>query len=164
MNNEDELFVYHCMYILDTFNIIPGTNENNEIDINILRKWIQECEEKINDSDYFYYYLAKLFANVPEEDENWPREEICQIIDELDNEILTTEFSLEIFNKNGMILKSVFEGGANEMKLSEKYQNYAINIIHKYPITAKALFDASESFCETAKFEDYMAVNNKWQL
>lgn len=162
LNNEDKLFVDHCMYILDTFNIIPGTNEYNEIDISVLRNWIQECEVKTNESYYLYYYLAKLFANVPEEDENWPQEEICQIIDELDNESLTTEFSVEIFNKNGMILKSVFEGGANEMKLSEKYQNYANNIIHKYPITAKALFDASESFCETAKFEDYMAVNNKW--
>lgn len=162
MNNEDKLFVYHCMYILDTFNIIPGTNEYNEIDINVLRKWIQECEVKTNESYHLYYYLAKLFANTPEENENWPQEEICQIIDELDNEILTTEFSVEIFNKNGMILKSVFEGGTNEMKLSEKYHNYANNIIYKYPITAKALFDASESFCETAKFEDYMAANKKW--
>ena len=162
MNNEDELIVYQCRDILDIFNIIPGTNEYNEIDINVLRNWIQECEVKTNGSYHLYYYLAKLFANFLEKNEIWPPKEICQIIDELDNEILTTEFSVEIFNKNGMYVKNIFEGGNREIKLAEKYNNYANNILHKYPITANALFDASESFYESAKFEDYRAVNNKW--
>jgi len=115
-------------------------------------------------SDYnLYYYLANLFANTPEENENWPKEEICQIIDERDNENLTNEFSVGILNKHGCSVRSVFEGGNREIKLGEKYHNYASNIIEKYPVTAKALIDVSESFYERAKFEDYKAVNNNWR-
>ena len=163
MDNEDEQFAYHCINILDRFNIVPGTNENNEIYINVLRKWIRECEVKTNGAYNLYYYLANLFANIPEENDNWPKEEICQIIDELDNESLTNEFSVGILNKHGCSVRSDFEGGNREIKLGEKYRNYASNIIHKYPITAKALIDASESFYEIAKFEDYKAVNNNWR-
>ena len=66
-------------------------------------------------------------------------------------------------NKQGCSVRSVFEGGKQEIKLGERYHNYASNIIHKYPVTAKALIDASESFYEHAKFEDYQAVNNNWR-
>ena len=163
MDNDDKQFAYHCIYILDRFNIVPGTNENNEIDIKVLRKWIHECEVKTNCAYNLYYYLANLFANTPEENDSWPKEEICQIIDELDNESLTNEFSVGIFNKHGYSVRSVFEGGNREIKLGEKYHNYASNIIHKYPITAKVLIGASESFYEIAKFEDYKAVNNNWR-
>jgi len=45
-NNENQQLASNCIYVLDRFNIIPGTNENNEIDINVLRKWIRECENK----------------------------------------------------------------------------------------------------------------------
>ena len=163
MDNEDNQFAYQCIYVLNRFNIIPGTNENNEIDITVLRKWIRECEVKTNGAYNLYYYLANLFANTPEENDNWPKEEICQIIDELDNEKLTNEFSVGIVNKHGCSVRGVFEGGSREIKLGEKYHNYASNIVHKYPVTAKALIDASESFYESAKFEDYKAVNNNWE-
>ena len=162
-NNDDKRFAYRCRYVLDRFNMVPGTNENDEIDITVLKEWIRECEVKTNGSYNLYYYLANLFANTPEEKDNWPKEEICQIIDELDNESLTKEFSVGIFNKHGWSVKTVFEGGNREIKLGEKYHGYAYNIIHKYPVTAKALIDASESFYEIAKFEDYKAVNNNWQ-
>ena len=163
MDNEDNQFAYQCIYVLNRFNIIPGTNENNEIDITVLRKWIRECEVKTNGAYNLYYYLANLFANTPEENDNWPKEEICQIIDELDNENLTNEFSVGIVNKHGCSVRGVFEGGSREIKLGERYHNYASNIVHKYPVTAKALIDASESFYESAKFEDYKAVNNNWE-
>lgn len=159
----NNLLIIAYIYILDRFNIVPGTNENNEIDIKVLRKWIHECEVKTNCAYNLYYYLANLFANTPEENDSWPKEEICQIIDELDNESLTNEFSVGIFNKHGYSVRSVFEGGNREIKLGEKYHNYASNIIHKYPITAKVLIGASESFYEIAKFEDYKAVNNNWR-
>ena len=162
-NNENQQLASNCIYVLDRFNIIPGTNENNEIDITVLRKWIRECEVKTNSDYNLYYYLANLFANTPEENENWPKEEICQIIDERDNENLTNEFSVGILNKHGCSVRSVFEGGNREIKLGEKYHNYASNIIEKYPVTAKALIDVSESFYERAKFEDYKAVNNNWR-
>ena len=164
LDKGDFTFNYRFGIILDNMRIIPGTDETNNINIDSLRKWIHECEDKLNNTYHLYYRLANLFANTPEEDENWPKKEICQIIDELDNEILNIEFPIAIFNKNGMKIKNIFEGGKNEIKLAEKYHNYANSILNTYPITAKSLIDASERFYESAKFEDYMSVNNNWRF
>ena len=163
LDKGDFTFNYRFGIILDNMRIIPGTDETNNINIDSLRKWIHESEDKFNNTYHLYYRLANLFANTPEEDENWPKKEICQIIDELDNEILNIEFPIAIFNKNGMKIKNIFEGGKNEIKLAEKYHNYANSILNTYPITAKSLIDASERFYESAKFEDYQAVNNNWR-
>lgn len=164
LHNDNRNCVRRCRTILDSFNIIPGTNKDNEIDIDVLRKWIKDCELKARNSYHLYYYLANLFANTPEDGENWPKEEICQIIDEFDNDSLNAEFSVAIINKRGVYEKEIFEGGNQEIELSKKYRKYANNIIHNYPITAKSLIEASEIFNERAKFEDYRAVNNKWRF
>lgn len=164
--NENPLYVYRSTSILDSMSIIPGLDDNNNIDVAFLREWINKCEIKLKDSSsfYLYYYLANLFANTPEESENWPQDEICQIIDGFNNDILTNEFSVAISNKRGLIVKDIFEGGNEEISLADKYQKYANKIIYKYPITAKALINASESFYGYANWQDYMAINNNWRF
>ena len=153
--------ISHYMDILNSFNIIPGTNENNKIDINVLKEWINECKNEINDTELFFVYLARFFAKIPEDMKNWPPEEVCQIIDELNNEFLTQQFSCEIFNKHGYFMSS--ENGNSRRELSKKYQNYASNIKHEYPITAKALINVSKSFDNHANRIDYRRVNQKYE-
>lgn len=153
--------ISHYRDILNSFNIIPGTNENNKIDINVLKEWINECKNEINNTKIFYYYLAKFFAKIPEDMKNWPPEEVCQIIDELNNEFLTLQFSCEIFNKQDVFMSS--ENGNSRRELSKKYQNYANNIIHEYPITANALINVSKDFNDCANRIDYCMVNRKYE-
>ena len=54
-------------------------------------------------------------------------------IDELNNDALTNEFSVAISNKRGLIVKSIFEGGNEEIIFAEDinyptyFKNFSIN-------------------------------------
>jgi len=95
-----------------------------------------------------------LVYSTPDEDGNWPPEEVCRIIEEIESKNLEKGFRTEIMNKRGVVTKSPFEGGQQERELAEQYREYADRWNDTYPKVASILRKIGEYYEFVARRED----------
>ena len=148
------------IFILHDFNMIPGKNNDNTIDYEFLKNWVnhsRECTKKEGCLSLCDSYLGTLFANVEEIEGYFPPIEVCKIIDEINSPDLNESFSVGIFNKRGVFSKRIIEGGNQELELSKKYENYSEKIRVDFPITSNLLKEVSETYGDDSKREDMWA-------
>lgn len=62
-----------------------------------------------------------------------------------------------VFNKRGVVTKSIGEGGIQERQLAEIYRDYAIVLGDSYPRTAAMLRSIAEGYISDAHGEDIRA-------
>jgi len=134
-----------------------------ELDLNLitdLKSWLlliqdelkKVCREKIGNIE-----LGKILGKMTKEKNGiFPQSEICEIFEECANQYLEQGFIDSIIYPNGIRFtsKSLYEGGKEEYKLSEKYKMYAEKIKFTYPNMSKILRRISEIYLNEAKRED----------
>ena len=126
--------------LLNTWSKTPGTDKENKINFDYLNNWISEARKlseecgRLTPADL---QIGKVFSLFPStDDDQWPPEAICDIIDSINSKALNEGFETGIFNKRGTISKPVFEGGKQECELSDHYKQLAKKLSNKYQITA----------------------------
>ncbi|WP_022853910.1 hypothetical protein [Thermodesulfatator atlanticus] len=151
--------------LLNTWRIVPGSDVNGKIDYQKLKSWIEKARELCRNMDRLGVcnnHIGQVLAHaVPDENGNWPPEEVCRIIDEIQSKKIENGFSTEIYKKRGVVTKSPFEGGKQERELAEKYQKYANKWAIKYPRTAAVLRKIAENYELEAKREDEEAEKRR---
>jgi hypothetical protein len=149
--------------LLDSWKTIPGTDNNGKIDYDKLKEWICKARELCGSLDRLaacdIHIGQVLTYAMADEDGNWPPEEVCKIIDEIESEEVEEGFMIGVYNKRGAFTKSLFEGGKQERELAEKYKKYAENWLSKYPRTSAILKKISDEYENEAKREDEKAKN-----
>ena len=78
-------------------------------------------------------------------------------LEDIDTDEVFEGFSVGIYNKRGMVSKSLREGGVQERDLAEKYRAFADASKIEWPRTAKALRDIAMGYDEEARREDERA-------
>lgn len=148
--------------LLDTFNQIPGADENNNIDEEELKEWIERARslnEENEREDVGDRQIGTLLAKCPKnrEDEDWPPEPICEAIEKLKNDKIKQGFKTELYNSRGVVTKAAFEGGNQDRALAEYYDQLAKNKEINYPQVAAIFQDLAKDYKEEAKREDERA-------
>ncbi len=92
-----------------------------------------------------------------DEDDSWPSIPVRDALEEIDTDEVFEGFSVGIYNKRGMVSKSLREGGVQERDLAAKYQVFADANKIEWPRTAKALRDVAKRYEEEAHREDERA-------
>ena len=96
-----------------------------------------------------------MLANCPKgAEEQWPQEAICEVLEKTRSRIMEEGFRNQIINNRGVVCKSPFEGGQQEMDLAGKYTNLFVSLNEKYPRTAIIFKNLSELYEQDAKRED----------
>lgn len=112
--------------LLDSWKKIPGTGENGTVDYEFLNSWIDSLRtsaEQFGRIQVADVHIGKVLAQFPEQDnELWPPEGICQIIERIDSESLFGNFGTAIVNKRSMTSRGVFEGGDIERNRAAYFQ------------------------------------------
>ncbi len=150
--------------LLRSWKSIPGST-NGQINYTILKSWIDKSRElcvKSDRIDVCDIQIGQLLANAEFEEDIWPPEAICKIIDSIPSEKLHTGFKIGVSNKRGVFTKSLDEGGKQEKALSEKYKKYADKLNIRFPKTASILYDIAADYNNQAKIEDEEV--EKWDL
>jgi hypothetical protein len=144
--------------LLSGWKNVPGTDENGKIDEVTLFEWVTEVRELAKQVDRIIpadVEIGKILAQLPENNsEQWPPDPICQVIDTINSEVLTRNFSTAVFNKRGFSSRGPYEGGNRERKLAEYFLSLYHRISAKWPITAAVLKHLSKSYEHDAKHQD----------
>lgn len=150
--------------LLNGWNKIPGVNGKFEIDVKILNEWIRSARELANKCgrlEVADMHIGKLLAQYPEENENWPPDEICQIIEQINTDSIKNNFSSATFNKRGSSTRGAFEGGDIERGHAKYFEILALNHRNKFPIVASVLSRLAKGYIEDAKQMDKRAEIDK---
>ncbi|HEX7755814.1 MAG TPA: hypothetical protein VF421_10750, partial [Niabella sp.] len=144
---------------------IPGMAEDGTINKDVLSDWVEKAITKGKELNRVYgvnSQLGQLFACYPRKSaETWPPDEICEIMEKLNNETVFSSYQTEIFNSRGVYSKSAYEGGGQERGLSHFFETSAKRIESRYPGTAGTLRTLSRSYLRDAKDEDDRARLNE---
>ena len=145
---------------MNTWHQIPGVDESGKIDSGLLQKWVDEVRDlasKCGRIDVADMHIGEVFAQYPENTHNWPPDEICSILEEINTDSIKRNFSCAIYNKRGSHTKGVFEGGEQERELAKYFHDLASNHKNKFPHVASILEGLSKGYEAEAKREDETA-------
>ena len=146
--------------LLYDWNIVPGTDDKNNINESFLIEWIstvRELSEKCRRPAATDIEIGKILAKYPKEITSWPPEPICKLIDRINSVYINDAFYDKIIDSRGVVTKSFSEGGEQELGLAEYYIKLSAIISSKYPVTASLLEKVSKYYQLDSKNEDYRA-------
>lgn len=151
--------------LLHTWKTVPGSDNSSKIYYQKLKSWVEKARElckKLYRLEVCDTHIGQVLGYaMPDEDGNWPPEEVCRIIDEIASKELDNGFSVGIYNKRGVVTKSPFEGGEQERELAKQYRNYADRLATQFPRTSAILKKIAEEYENEAKIEDREAERRK---
>ncbi|HDN74124.1 MAG TPA: hypothetical protein ENG16_03775 [Archaeoglobus sp.] len=154
---------YLAWKLLHAWKTIPGSDSNGRINYQKLKSWVKKAKklcEKIDRLESCDTQIGQVLAySTPDEDGNWPPEEVCRIIDndEIRSKELENGFIAGVFNKRGVVTKSPFEGGEQERALAKKYREYSNKLAIQFPRTSAILKRIAEFYENEGGREDKKA-------
>ena len=105
-------------HLLESWEIIPGTDENGNIDYEYLENWIAEVRElsdQIGRIEVAEGEIGKILACFKSDSDTiWPSDGICKIIDSINTKSIRNNFRTAIINSRGLTSRGVFDGGHQE--------------------------------------------------
>ena len=144
--------------LLHTWKSIPGSDSSGKIDYRKLKSWVERARgicKKLDRLKVCDSHIGQVLAHVmPDEDGNWPPENVCKIIDEIESNELDDGFIVGVHNKRGVVVKSPVEGGKQERALAEQYRKYADKWAILFPRTSAISRKIAEDYESKAKRED----------
>ena len=92
---------------------------------------------------------------------NWPPDEICAIIQEINTDSIKRNFSSAVFNKRSFSSRGPFEGGNIERGHAEYFKKLAGNKKKRFPVIAKIFDQLALGYLADAKRMDESAERDK---
>ena len=137
---------------MSQWNKIPGINENQDIDCEFLLKWLEECENILNNDEmnYLYYKIGFMLGKFEKNENNLPCGEICDLIELFDNNQINNGFLVGINPMRNFIGTVMFAGNNFERELSRIWGDFAEENVDKYPVICKLLKYLSKEYKQKA--------------
>jgi hypothetical protein len=140
--------------LLDTVSVLPGS-EGASINTDELNAWVDLSRKMLDEigrlkigDDQIGTYLSRC----PEgSDGIWPHEAVRNVIERVRSAELDSGIQIGRFNSRGITSRAPFEGGQQERKLTEIYEENAKKIEFIQPRTACILRDLARSYGRDAK-------------
>jgi hypothetical protein len=149
--------------IFDSFNVLPSMQEDGSLNLEVLKKWVNEVRElalknyrvEVTDDS-----LGKLFAKYPiniKENKGFPVE-IYDVIEEIGTERFKTAFRVQILNNLGMTSRGAFEGGDIERSKASYFNTLFEETKFTHTDVSLIFKDLRDKFLADAKWEDENAL------
>ena len=147
--------------VLWKLRLLPGLMEDGSVDVEALSTWVNEarrmCRERDRE-DKGEKQIGQMLANAPVgEDGIWPCEPVRDLLDNLVSPHIGIGFTMGKNNLRGVTTRGVFDGGAQEKSLADKYRQDAHEIGARWPFTAQLLRQLATSYEVEARREDQQA-------
>lgn len=154
-------------FLLDRIRRVPGTDSEGGIDAEALKNWIDRVRElcarhgraEVGDSK-----IVRILSHAPSEKNGlWPCDVVCEALERFNSPHINSsriryEFSTGVRNaRQGMFLRKLAEGGAQEHELAAKYRSWARRRAVDYPFVSSILEDIAESYDREAEEWDVEA-------
>ncbi|MDK8193238.1 hypothetical protein QP794_24425 [Paenibacillus sp. UMB7766-LJ446] len=147
--------------LLKSWRTLPGLKEDNSVNKQELFDWASNSLQATFESGRGKYgarYIGEILsASIVGEDGGWPHEAVRDVIEQFSNKDLELAFTRELYNSRGVVTKQVNEGGLQEKKLADKYNEYAKISGSRWPRTTALLRSIAETYNREAQQEDMSA-------
>ena len=141
--------------------LLPGIMEDGSVDAEALSTWVNEARRMCRERDRENMaddQIGQMLAIAPAgEDGIWPCEPVRDLLDDLASRHIGIGFTMGKNNLRGVTTRGVFDGGAQEKSLADKYRQDAAKIGARWPFTAQLLLQLSTSYEVEARREDQQA-------
>jgi hypothetical protein len=164
INEEQSQRAQNAYRLLRSWQQIPGGRAGQDVDEKALFSWVRAARALAGDRGLLEVCdsrIGEVFAYAPEEsDGSWPCVPVRDALEDIGTEDIMGGFSTGIYNKRGLVSKSMRDGGIQERALAEKYRNFADTCRIEWPQTAGALRRIAQGYVEDARREDANAMLN----
>ncbi|WP_273397637.1 helix-turn-helix transcriptional regulator [Actinobacillus porcinus] len=146
-------------YTLEALRFIPGQDKSGNFDKVKLEKWIDNAIEyatKEGRRKIAEYFIGKLLSHSAIGKDNiWPCEEIRDILEDFQSDNMCEGMYIGKKNGRGVTTRSLGDGGTQERKLVEQYNNWGklLTITHPF-VASKLLYELAHSYQYEAKHWD----------
>jgi hypothetical protein len=139
---------------MENATIIPGTTDKGNIDVDILRKWIDEVRTLVNKhgrAAIGEQQIGQLLSRCsPGKDGIWPREEVRQVFEELASTEISRGMEVGRYNSRGVQTRG--SGAFAERNLAKTYHEHADAIMNEMPFTSRMLRNMAKSYERDAEW------------
>jgi hypothetical protein len=146
---------YHA---LDLWRIVPGQNENGEIDLDILRKWVSEVRQKCQDNDRIDIcdqYIGQILAkNQKVKSYEIPDNAILEILNEDISEHIKTGFAIQFSNNRGVHSIDINDPGKGARDLAESCRGISQELLILYPKVSAIYASIAKSYEDESKWQN----------
>ncbi|KJH65900.1 hypothetical protein [Chromobacterium violaceum] len=150
--------------LLMMFKTLPGLH-GTKVDPDALAGWVSQARSTAGHKDLIEIcdtYIGHILAHAPSDPNEtfWPPSAVCKVIEGTASVELEHGFETECFNKRGVYSKAINEGGDQERRLAEQYQQWADDT-HRYPRTSATLVSIADNWRQHAVKADTRAEQGK---
>lgn len=128
--------------IIEGMHTLPGLQEDRTVDYDQLKTWTDKVLERVNEEDRSSVGGHELGgfiyrASMADKAEPWPREEVCRLLDEVDNDKFVEGFVMQAFNYDGVRFVSLED--TDDLDHAAVADKRASEISTLYPQAARIL-------------------------
>jgi hypothetical protein len=154
----DRLRATTAYNVLDSWTSIPGALPNGVIDQGTLDSWVDAVLTKgtaEGRSAIASQHVGKVLSHSPQgTDGVWPHAAVRSVLERLEDRELERGLEIGVFNKRGVVTRSLQEGGRQEQLLADQYGSWAAATRDRWPRTADVLRRLEETYRDMARRED----------
>lgn len=157
----------NAWYLLKTINKLPGQLNPADIDKNQLQEWMLRVREgclRKNRKNVCDNKLGELLSLSPVgKDGVWPHEAVRAVIERFESSELEIGLETGRYNRRGVTGRAWKEGGEQERKIAEQYEQQAEQIRVEFPRTAGVLFRLAQCYRRDAAVcdEEVKEINSR---
>lgn len=158
LSSEEQAQSERAWELLLAWRTVPGTTADGNIDGDALKMWVRRAREllaasgraKVGDQT-----IGQVLSGSPVGDDgSWPHSAVRDVIEEVASGHLEKGVETGVYNSRGFVSKSLWEGGAQERQLAERYARYAETTRDRWPRTAAMLRRIAARYSGEARQED----------
>jgi hypothetical protein len=158
-------FASQAYSLLQSWKQLPGAT-GTTVDGKTLQSWVNAARAACKESGHLSVAdinIGKMLAHSPVgADGVWPAEAVRDVVQAVRSAELDEGVCTGIFNKVGVTMRGLNDGGAQERDRAKFYSDAAKATRLRWPRISMVLTQAAESFELQAKMEDDRAERNNW--
>lgn len=147
---KDRVFMRLYFNILYEWKSLPGIHNDGSIDSGHLYEWILECRKLLNNCNRIEVgdqEIGKVLASSPVGNDGvWPAEEVRNVLENLKNSNIESGLVVGRCNQREMSVRGIYDGGARERGIAQKYRDSAKRVEMRWPRTAEVLRQVAKSY------------------
>ena len=142
-NANKKEFLAKCFDTLGALTHIPGEDNSGKINTEKLEGWVKQAinlAEKNGRRNIVEYFIGKLLGHCQNgEDGIWPCEGVRDLVEDMHSKDMIEGMYIEKRNSRGVTSRSFGDGGAQEWRIVEQYQDWRRQLAITHPFVADEL-------------------------
>lgn len=143
-------FAWRFLY---NYKSVPCTDNEGTTNYDDLLIYLKNVRDVCKSMALCKHTIGKIISNISEDD-NYPSQEICLLVESLHDDEIDSEIGCELFNKRGSFCTSPFAGGYRERGLIKLFETYRQRALPYSPRMVKIFTQLIQGYERDAEIED----------